>query len=364
MINREDHWSWSNYKHTRRCKERNLDRSAVIQHLNQTRKLKKLDQWVLHELTGKKKKSSFWSAQFSSVAQSCSTSCNPMDCIPPGFPVHHQLLESTQTHVHWVNDAIQPSHPLSSPSPPTFNLPQHQGLFQWVSSSHQVATVSELQLWHQSFQWRVVLSYSILCPWGSPGKNTRMGCHFPLQGIFPTQESNWGLLYCRQILHWLGYEGSLFYSTTMNYFLIGLWLWRQVVCMWQPAMPSSVAGPRRSSKAQAKLAPQRSRPPSGGLLPVWPTTAFWTLAKPLHLRGKLGKSMRCTQRNTCSRHWSEWAPLSPVQGGRRASWMGRDCYVHTSFSFSSASAPLGFNLACFVIPLYLFYWRIIRLVKK
>ena len=57
-------------------------------------------------------------------------------------------------------------------------------------------------------------------------------------------------------------------------------------------------------------------------------------------------------------------PLSPVQGGRRVSWMGRDCYVHTSFSFSSASAPLGFNLACFVIPLYLFYWRIIRLVKK
>ena len=71
----------------------------------------------------------------------------------PGLPVHHQLTEFTQTHVHWVGDAIQPSHPLSSPSPPTFNLSQHQGLFQWVSSLHQVAKVLELQLQHQSFQW-------------------------------------------------------------------------------------------------------------------------------------------------------------------------------------------------------------------
>ena len=62
-----------------------------------------------------------------------------MDCSMPGLTVHHQLPESTQTHVHWVGNAIQPSHPLSSPSPPTFNLSQHQGLFQWVSSSHQVA---------------------------------------------------------------------------------------------------------------------------------------------------------------------------------------------------------------------------------
>ena len=68
--------------------------------------------------------------QFSSVAQSCPTFCDPMDCSIPGLPVHHQLLESTQTHVHWVGDAIQPSHPLSAPSPPTFNLSQHQGLFQ------------------------------------------------------------------------------------------------------------------------------------------------------------------------------------------------------------------------------------------
>ena len=78
--------------------------------------------------------------QFSSVAQSCPTLCNPMDCSTPGLPVRHQLLESTQTHVHWVGDAIQPSHLLSSPSP-ALNLSQHQGLFQWVSSSHQVAKV-------------------------------------------------------------------------------------------------------------------------------------------------------------------------------------------------------------------------------
>ena len=74
-----------------------------------------------------------------------------MDCNTPGFPVHHQLPELAQTHVHWVSDAIQPSHPLSSPSPPALNLSQHQGLFQWVSSSHQVAKVLEFQLQHQSF---------------------------------------------------------------------------------------------------------------------------------------------------------------------------------------------------------------------
>ena len=71
----------------------------------------------------------------------------------PGLSVHHQLLESTQTHVHWVSDAIQPSHPLLSPSPPALNLSQHQSLFTWVSSSHQVAKVLEFQLQHQSFQW-------------------------------------------------------------------------------------------------------------------------------------------------------------------------------------------------------------------
>ena len=91
--------------------------------------------------------------QFSSVAQSCLTLRDPMTCSTPGLPVHHQLPEFTQTHVHWVGDAIWPSHLLLSPSPPAFNLSQHQGLFNWVSSSHQVAKVLEFQLQHQSFQW-------------------------------------------------------------------------------------------------------------------------------------------------------------------------------------------------------------------
>ena len=88
----------------------------------------------------------FSSVQFGSVAQSCLTLCNSMNHSMPGLLVHHQLPESTQTHVHWVGDAIQPSHPLSSPSPLALNLSQPQGLFQWVSSSHQVAKVLELQL--------------------------------------------------------------------------------------------------------------------------------------------------------------------------------------------------------------------------
>ena len=79
------------------------------------------------------------SVQFSSVSQLCLTFCNPMDCSTPGFSVHHQLPELAQTHVHWVGDAIQPCYPLSSPSPPVFHLSHHQGLYQWVSSSHQVA---------------------------------------------------------------------------------------------------------------------------------------------------------------------------------------------------------------------------------
>ena len=93
------------------------------------------------------------SVQFSSVAQLCPTLCDPVNCSTPGLPVHHQLPEFTQTHVHLVNDAIQPSHPLSSPSPLAFNLSQHQGLFKWVNSSHQVAKALEFQLQHQSFQW-------------------------------------------------------------------------------------------------------------------------------------------------------------------------------------------------------------------
>ena len=92
----------------------------------------------------------FSSVQFSRSV--VSDSLQPMNCSTPGLPVHHQLPDSTQTHVHRVGDAIQPSHPLSSPSP-ALNLSQHPGLLKWVSSSHQVAKVLEFQLQHQSFQW-------------------------------------------------------------------------------------------------------------------------------------------------------------------------------------------------------------------
>ena len=93
---------------------------------------------------------SLFGLQFSSVTQSCLTLYTPMN---HSMPVHHQLPKSTQTYVHWVGDVIQSSHLLLSPSPPALNLSQHQGLFQWVSSLHQVAKVLEFQLQHQSFQW-------------------------------------------------------------------------------------------------------------------------------------------------------------------------------------------------------------------
>ena len=91
-----------------------------------------------------------------------------MDYNTPGFPVHHQHLEFAQTHIYWVGDAIKSSHLLSSPSPPAFILSQHQGIFQWVSSSHQMAKVLEFQLQHQSFQW--IFRTDFLCDWlvGSP----------------------------------------------------------------------------------------------------------------------------------------------------------------------------------------------------
>ena len=107
------------------------------------------------------------SVQFSSDAQSCQTLCNPMDCSTTDFPVHHQLPELAQIHVLLVCDAIQLSHLLSSLSPPAFSLSQHQGLFQWVSSSHQVVKVLEFQLQHQSFWWtlRTDLLYNGLTGW-------------------------------------------------------------------------------------------------------------------------------------------------------------------------------------------------------
>ena len=87
------------------------------------------------------------------ITQWCPTLWDHMDCSMPRFPVLRYLPEFAQSHVYWVGDTIQPSHPLSPPSPPAFNLSQHQGPFQWVSSSHQVAKVLELQLQHPAFQW-------------------------------------------------------------------------------------------------------------------------------------------------------------------------------------------------------------------
>ena len=92
-----------------------------------------------------------WATKHTQSLSFCPILCNPMNCSAPGFPVLHYLPEFAQIHVHWVGDAIQPSHPLSSPSPPALNLSHHQGLFHWVNSSHQVAKVLELQ--HQCFQW-------------------------------------------------------------------------------------------------------------------------------------------------------------------------------------------------------------------
>ena len=94
----------------------------------------------------------YWLQSVSSVAQSCPTLCDPMNRSTSGLPVHHQVPKLAQTHVHWVSDAIQPFYPLLAPSPPAFNLSQHQGLFQWVNSLHQMATVLEFQRQHQSFE--------------------------------------------------------------------------------------------------------------------------------------------------------------------------------------------------------------------
>ena len=125
-------------------------------------------------LEPKKKKKAAWGngcclglldiVQLTSVDQSCPTLCDPVDCSMPGLPVHHQLPEFNQTHVHWVSDVIQPSHPLSYPSPHAFNLSHHQGLFKWVSSSHQVSKVLEFQLQNQSTQ-RIFRSDSFRKDW-------------------------------------------------------------------------------------------------------------------------------------------------------------------------------------------------------
>ena len=125
--------------------------------LNTTRSAEKINGRAcqLHVCTKGGARFCVFTASFHSTVQSLSRVrlCNPMDCSTPGLPVHHQLPEFTQTHVHRVGDAIQPAHPLSAPSPPALNVSQHRGLFKSVSSSHQVAKVLEFQLQHQSFQW-------------------------------------------------------------------------------------------------------------------------------------------------------------------------------------------------------------------
>ena len=116
---------------------------SILRHLRRNKR-----STVVNTLTKMRIKMWFSSVQLLSRVRLC----NPMDCGTTGFPVHHQLLELAQTHVHWVGDPIQPSHPLLSPFP-ALNLLQHQDLFKWVSSSHQVAKVLEFQLQHHSFQW-------------------------------------------------------------------------------------------------------------------------------------------------------------------------------------------------------------------
>ena len=136
----------------RTCKESlQLDNKKQITQLKTRQRLdissKKVYKWSIDmwKYAQKMLKINHW-VQFSSVAQSCLILCDPMNCSTPGLPVHHQLPEFTQTHVYRVGDAIQPSNPLSSPSPPAHNPSQHQGLFQWVNSLHEVAKVLEFQL--------------------------------------------------------------------------------------------------------------------------------------------------------------------------------------------------------------------------
>ena len=97
----------------------------------------------VNSIRGKSNGTVLWPPEHVTSSVQCPTLCQPMDCSTPGLPVHHQLLEFAQTQVHWIGEAIQPSHPLSSPSPPALNLSQHQGLFRWVSSLHEVATLDQ-----------------------------------------------------------------------------------------------------------------------------------------------------------------------------------------------------------------------------
>ena len=119
---------------------------SILRHLRRNKR-----STVVNTLTKMRIKMWFSSVQLLSRVRLC----DPMNCSTPGLPVHHQLPEPTQTHFHWVSDTIQLTHPLLSPSLPALNLSQHQGLFQWVSSSHQVAKVLEFQLHCKKFRWSV-----------------------------------------------------------------------------------------------------------------------------------------------------------------------------------------------------------------
>ena len=135
---------------------------------------------------------SLWVSNCCWSVKSCPTLCDPMNDSTPGFPVLHYLPELTQTHFHWVGDAIQPSHPLSSISLPALNLSQHQGLLQWVNPLHQVAKILELQLQHQSFQW--ILRADFLQDW-SPCKSKRFSRVFSRTTVQSINSSALSLLY-------------------------------------------------------------------------------------------------------------------------------------------------------------------------
>ena len=128
---------------------------------------------VANQLILKQKDFLRFSVQFSSVSQSCPTLWDPMDCSTRGLPVHHQLPKFTETHVHWVSDAIQPSHPLLSPSPPAFNLSQHQGLYIIISSSSPVGT--KLPTPPPATRWRLITS-----GWAQDSLNIALLCHHQL----------------------------------------------------------------------------------------------------------------------------------------------------------------------------------------
>ena len=131
------------------------------------------------------------------VANLCSTFCNSMDCSTPSFPVLYYFPKFAQIHVHWVSDVIQQSHTLSPPSPFAFNLSQHQGLYQWVNSLHQVTKILELQLQHQSFQWifrvdflRDWLVWSSYCPRDSQESSPAPQLESIKSGFFMVQLSH------------------------------------------------------------------------------------------------------------------------------------------------------------------------------